>query len=146
MCSSVFALSTAYMLPMIWVGSITDFSPGFSFGQTINFFYFFFIWFSMLRFFSLKMFLNSLWSFGNKALIEMATINFILPTIASDSNKRNSISCFLAFFNILCHLIWKSSITVSMDGVFLMRSSKWVTSFESISLKFSWWCLYLKYS
>ena len=81
---------------------------------------------------SLKMFLTSPWSFGNKALIDMTTINCILATIASDSNKRNFISCFLAFFNILWHLMWKSSITVPIAGIFLMRSSKWVTSFERI--------------
>ena len=101
-------------------------------------------YFSMIRFFSLKMCLPSPWSFGNKAPANMSTSNFILATIVSDSNKSSSISCFSAFFNILCHLMWKSSLIVSIAGVFLMRSPKGVTSFERLSLNFFWSCSNLK--
>ena len=100
--------------------------------------------FSMFQFFSLKMFLASHWSCENKALIVMTATNFILSTISFHLNQFSSLSCLSAFFNMLYHFMWNSSLTVAISAVILLWSSKGVTSFEIRSLKFSWWCSYLK--
>ena len=113
----------------------------------MNFFHFFsllFFRFSVnLRFFSFRCCLTSSWYFGNKAFTELSTSNWIFAIIVSDSNNSSSISSFSALLRIFCHFLWKSSLTGTIAGAFLMRSPNGVTVFERLSLKFSWWFSYL---
>ena len=89
-----------------------------------------------LRFFFFRCFLTSSWSSGNKAFTELSTSSWIV----SDSNNSSCISSFSALLRIFCHFMWKSSLTGTIAGAFLMRSPNGVTLFERLSLKLWRWC------